>query len=91
MVECEVPAAPILSHPEVLVDPQIQHNGCVIEAEHPVYGRYRRVRPAARFSQTVPETTPPAALYAEHADAILEELGCDADRRAKLRAIGAIK
>ena len=44
MVAAEVPAAPVLSHPDVLEDPQIRHNGCIVEAEHPVYGRYRRVR-----------------------------------------------
>jgi len=90
MVEFEVPAAPILSHSEVLVDPQIVHNGTVVEAEHPIYGRYRRVRQAAQFSQTVPELTPPAALYAEHSDEILDELGCDAERRERLRAVGAL-
>lgn len=90
MVEFEVPAAPILSHHEVLVDPQIKHNGCVIEAEHPVYGRYRRVRQAARFSETVNETIAPAALYAEHSDEILDELGCDTDMRLRLRELGAI-
>ena len=90
MVECEVPAAPILTHQEVLVDPQIKHNGCVIEAEHPVYGRYRRVRQAARFSQTVHETTAPAALYAEHSSEILDELGYAGDTVAQLRKLGAI-
>jgi crotonobetainyl-CoA:carnitine CoA-transferase CaiB-like acyl-CoA transferase len=90
MVECEVPAAPILSHPEVLVDPQITHNGMVLEADHPVYGRYRRVRPMARFSRTVPDTTPAAALYAEHSDEILDELGVEPERRAMLREKGAL-
>lgn len=90
MVAAEVPAAPVLSHPEVLVDPQVVHNGAVIEAEHPVYGRYRRVRPAARFSRTVEPTTRPAALYAEHSDEILDELGTDPAERARLRALGAL-
>ncbi len=90
MVEFEVPAAPILTHAEVLVDPQIKHNGLVVEAEHPVYGRYRRVRQAARFSETVPEPTPPAALYAQHTDEILDEMGCDEERRKRLRALGAL-
>jgi crotonobetainyl-CoA:carnitine CoA-transferase CaiB-like acyl-CoA transferase len=90
MVECEVPAAPILTHEQVLVDPQIVHNGSVIEAVHPIYGRYRRVRPAARFSRTIAETTAPAVLYAENADEILDELGCDETRRAQLRERGVI-
>jgi crotonobetainyl-CoA:carnitine CoA-transferase CaiB-like acyl-CoA transferase len=90
MLEYEVPAAPVLSHRDVLVDPQITHNGCVLEAVHPVYGRYRRVRQAARFSETATEITPPAALYAEHSDEIMEELGHDAERRARLRELGAL-
>jgi crotonobetainyl-CoA:carnitine CoA-transferase CaiB-like acyl-CoA transferase len=91
MLEFEVPAAPILDHAQVLIDPQLVHNGTVLEAVHPVYGRYRRTRPAARFSRTSNPTTPPAALYAEHTDEILEELGIDAVRRARLRDGGAIR
>ena len=90
MVEAEVPAAPILSQQEVLVDPQITHNGSVLEAVHPVYGRYRRVRQAARFSKTQQETTPPAALYGEHSDEILDELGCSIEERKRLRDLGAL-
>ena len=79
----QVPAAPVLTHTEVLVDPQITHNGCVIEAQHPVYGRYRRAKPSARFSKTIPEATPSPALYGEHTDEILKEMGyADEDREA---------
>ncbi|MFK7897074.1 MAG: CaiB/BaiF CoA transferase family protein [Myxococcota bacterium] len=90
MLECEVPVAPILSQRDVLEDPQIKHNGTVIEATHPVYGRYRRVRPAVRFSETTPEQTIPAALYAEHSDAILDEIELSAEERERLRRIGAL-
>jgi len=91
MLAFDVPAAPILDHREVLVDPQITHNGTVLEAVHPVYGRYRRTRAAARFSRTIPEPTPPAALYGQHADEILEALGHDAASRARLRADGVVR
>lgn len=91
MLEFEVPAAPILSHAEVLVDPQIVHNETVVEAVHPIYGRYRRVRPAARFSRTIQELTTPAALYAEHGDEVLQELGYDAADRARLRRRGVVR
>ena len=90
MIEAEVPAAPVLSHSEVLEDPQIRHNGLVVEAEHPVYGRYRRVRPAARFSGTRAEAPRPAALYAEHADEILDEFEVSAETRERLREAGVI-
>ncbi len=90
MVAAQVPAAPVLSHQDVLIDPQIVHNGCIIEADHPVYGRYRRVRPSARFSRTIEETTQPSALYAEHSDEILDEMGMSAAERKRLREIGAL-
>ena len=91
MLEFDVPAAPILSHAEVLVDPQLVHNGTIVEAVHPTYGRYHRVRPAARFSRTIPDLTPPAALYAEHADEVLKELGYGAEARARLRTQKVIR
>jgi crotonobetainyl-CoA:carnitine CoA-transferase CaiB-like acyl-CoA transferase len=89
LIEHEVAAAPVLSHPEVLVDPQIVHNGCIVEAEHPVYGRYRRVRAPVQFSSTVAEPASPPALYAEHTDEILAELGVAPERRAALIAAGS--
>jgi formyl-CoA transferase len=85
LVEFDVPAAPILTQRQILVDPQYAHNGTIVEATHPVYGRYRRVRAAARFSETIPETTTAAALYGENTDEILEELGLDEAQRAQLR------
>jgi crotonobetainyl-CoA:carnitine CoA-transferase CaiB-like acyl-CoA transferase len=90
MVDAEVPAAPVLTQQDVLVDPQIMHNECIVEADHPVYGRYRRVRPATRFSQTIEPTTRPAALYAEHSDEILDELGTSVAERHRLRSLGVL-
>lgn len=85
LVEHEVAAAPVLSHAEVLVDPQITHNGSVIEATHPVYGRYRRARPAVRFSETENAPSGAPALYGDHTDEILDEIGCSPERSAELR------
>nr|MCS5635433.1 CoA transferase [Myxococcota bacterium] len=84
-VEHEIPAAPVLSLDEVFLDPQVIHNGCVIEAEHPVYGRYRRAAPAAKFSGTVPEPTSAPSLYGEQSDEILQEMGYSAEARDELR------
>jgi crotonobetainyl-CoA:carnitine CoA-transferase CaiB-like acyl-CoA transferase len=90
MIEREVPAAPVLELKDVLVDPQIRHNGTVVEAEHPVYGRYRRVQSAARFSQTRTSAPRPAPLYGADGDEVLEELGVSAEQRDALRASGAL-
>lgn len=89
-IEYELPAAPVLSHAEVLEDPQINHNGCVIEADHPVYGRYRRAKPSVQFSNSQFETTSAPALYAEHTDEILREMGYSAEARSDLRDSGVI-
>ena len=89
-IEHQLPAAPVLTHEEVFLDPQVIHNGCVIEAEHPVYGRYRRAAPAAKFSGTVAEPASPPALYGEQSDEILEELGYSDDERGALRQGGIV-
>lgn len=91
LVEHGVAAAPVLSHDEVLTDPQIEHNGCVVEAEHPAYGRYRRVRPAVKFSATEAELPQPPALYGEHTDEILGELGIDEREVRELRVAGVVR
>ena len=90
LVEVEVPTAPVLSHAEVLLDPQLIHNGSVMEAQHPVYGTYRRARGAARFSVTATEDTSAAPLYGEHTDEILDELGRSDDERKRLQSKGVI-
>ena len=90
LVAHEIPCAPVLTAEEVLEDPQITHNGGVQEAEHPVYGRFRRARPPLRFSRTEPARGAPPSLYGEQTDEILDELGIPGDRRTALREKGVI-
>lgn len=90
LVEHEVPCGPVLSHADVLKDPQILHNGSILEAQHPVYGRYRRARAATQFSVTQPEISSAPALYGEHTDEILAELGQDENAIRALREKGVI-
>ncbi|MCP4038944.1 MAG: CoA transferase [bacterium] len=90
LIAHEIPAAPVLTHPQVLEDPQIVHNGSVIEAQHPVYGRYRRARPAVRFSGTPTATTGAPPLYGEGSAEILDELGIGAETQSALRDRGAV-
>ena len=89
-IEHQLPAAPVLTHEEVFLDAQVIHNGCVIEAEHPVYGRYRRAAPAAKFSGTVAEPASPPALYGEQSDEILAEMGYSGEERGALRQGGVV-
>jgi crotonobetainyl-CoA:carnitine CoA-transferase CaiB-like acyl-CoA transferase len=90
MIAEDVPAGPVNSLEEMLEDPQILHNGTVIELEHPSVGRMRQAAPAAKFDRTptAPGAAPP--LHGEHTDAILDEHGYDEAARALLRAEGVI-
>ncbi len=90
LLEHEVPCAPANTHEQVLEDPQVVHNGGVIEGVHPVYGRYRRARPALRFSETPTEIPPPPALYGEHAAEILTDLGHDDSEQETLLRQGIV-
>ena len=40
MIENDVPATRVLELEEVLEDPQIVHNNCVLEFEHPTAGTW---------------------------------------------------
>ncbi|MDP6977915.1 MAG: CoA transferase [Myxococcota bacterium] len=90
LVEHEIPAAPVLDHEQVFVDPQITHNEGIVEGEHPVYGRYRRARAAVRFSGTATTTTAAPPLYGEQSQAILNELGLSQEAQQALREAGAV-
>ena len=86
----DVPCA--LSNPlhEVHLDPQVQHNGILVEHERPWLGPVREPKPPARFSATPTALGRHAPKLDEHTDEILAELGRDADTIAALRASGAV-
>lgn len=90
MVREEVPVGPVHSIESMLEDPQVRHNDRVYEGEHPTYGRFRAVKPAARFSETPQHAGDAAPLLGEHTDAVLGELGYDASAIAGLRDAGVV-
>ncbi|MCC5885464.1 MAG: CoA transferase [Gammaproteobacteria bacterium] len=85
--EFDVPASAILKLEEVADDPQVKHNQIFVERDHPVAGRVREPRPAARMSGTPQRVSDPAPLFGQHSDEIVQELGLDA---AALREAGVI-
>jgi crotonobetainyl-CoA:carnitine CoA-transferase CaiB-like acyl-CoA transferase len=91
MVEEDVPAGPVLTLDELYDDPQIRHNGAILDLEHPKAGAYRQARPAARFAKTPqdPNRYPPP-LLGEHTEELLRELGYSDDRILALRAARVI-
>jgi crotonobetainyl-CoA:carnitine CoA-transferase CaiB-like acyl-CoA transferase len=73
-----VPCAPVLDRSEVFEQEQIKINATIEELDHPVAGRIRQPRPAARFDKTPVELRRHAPVLGQHTDEILKELGLDA-------------
>jgi crotonobetainyl-CoA:carnitine CoA-transferase CaiB-like acyl-CoA transferase len=70
-----VPCAPVLTRDQVVTHPQVQASNILLETDHPVVGRLRQTRPAARFTKTPPEYRRGAPLHGEHTAEVLAELG----------------
>ncbi|MGE0622961.1 MAG: CaiB/BaiF CoA transferase family protein [Pseudomonadales bacterium] len=82
-----VPCAPVLERHQVFEHEQIRINEMVAEHDHPVAGRIRQPRPAARFDRTPAGMQRHAPTLGEHSDEILAELGVDP---APLKAAGVV-
>ena len=81
----DVPCAPALTRSKVIEHPQVLASEILLESDHPVAGRLRQTRPAARYSATPPELRRGAPRLGEHGDEILRELGLSRDEIADLR------
>lgn len=73
----QVPCAPILPLSEVINHPQILANELIFETDHPVAGRIRQPRAAARFDGTPTTLAGPAPTLGQHTEEILKELGIE--------------
>jgi crotonobetainyl-CoA:carnitine CoA-transferase CaiB-like acyl-CoA transferase len=85
--EHDLPASPVNSIADLPNDAQIKNNKIFVERTHPVMGKVREVRPAARFSDTELRVSAPAPMRGEHSDDIVREIGLDP---VALREAGAI-
>jgi crotonobetainyl-CoA:carnitine CoA-transferase CaiB-like acyl-CoA transferase len=83
-----VPCAPVLTRDQVIAHPQILASGILLESDHPVAGRLRQTRTAARFE------TPTVVRYGaprlgEHNREVFAELGLSEAEIAQLARQGA--
>lgn len=85
-----VPCAPVLHRKDVIEHPQILAADILREHDHPVAGRLRQTRTAARFEGTTPEYRRGAPDLGEHTDEILAEAGFGADEIETLKAGKAV-
>jgi formyl-CoA transferase len=79
----DVPCAPVLSMKEIAEDPALRASGSVVEVDQKGRGTFLTVGSPIKFSDFTPTITG-APLLGEHTDAVLAELGYDADVIAKL-------
>jgi len=86
----EVPAAPALTRQEMIEHPQVTASEILVEYDHPVAGRLRQTRTAARFEGTPPRPPQGAPRLGEHNTQILMELGLSEDEIIELSECGAI-
>ena len=85
----DIPFAPFHDLQSVLEDPHLAAVGFFQPQEHPSEGAIRRMRPAARWSQTQPGPVRPAPRFGEHTRDLLAEAGFAAEDIDRLIADGA--
>ncbi|MBL8833759.1 MAG: CoA transferase [Rhodospirillales bacterium] len=85
-----MPAGPVLSISEMLVDPQTCARGMVVETDHPVLGRVATLGPPVKFSATPASVTRHAPLLGQHTSEVLGELGYASAEIDALAASGAV-
>ncbi len=71
-------------------DPQIQHNGYIVEVDDPVYGRLRQVGVPYSMAETPPAVQGPAPVLGRDTETVLLSAGLSRDEVRALREAQAI-
>ena len=91
LLEAErIPCAPVQTRNQVIAHPQVAAMASTAETEHPIAGRLRQSRPAARFAASPAEIRHGAPALGEHTAAVLREAGLSDAEIAGLGAAGVI-
>jgi crotonobetainyl-CoA:carnitine CoA-transferase CaiB-like acyl-CoA transferase len=83
--EYDVLCAPVYTYAELFADPQVAHNGMVVEQEHPTAGPIKVIGIPVKLSETPGEVGPAAPGLGEHTQEILRWLGYDPAAIDRLR------
>ncbi|MGV6873985.1 CaiB/BaiF CoA transferase family protein [Pseudochelatococcus sp. B33] len=86
----DIPFGPVLGIVEALESDHARARGMLEHVDHPVEGRVPQLGFPIKMSDTPCTIRLAPPLLGEHTEAVLTELGYDADRIANLRAAGAI-
>jgi crotonobetainyl-CoA:carnitine CoA-transferase CaiB-like acyl-CoA transferase len=70
-----IPCGPIFNLRQVFTDPQVLHNGMVVEHAHPTAGHRRLLGFPLKLSEAPVEIRLPAPALGEQTEALLTELG----------------
>jgi crotonobetainyl-CoA:carnitine CoA-transferase CaiB-like acyl-CoA transferase len=89
LTAADVPCGPVLTRSQMIRHPHVAALELLEEYDHPVAGRLRQARNAARFSATPASIRRPAPQLGEHTDAVLGELGYSGEEIDELHAAGA--
>ncbi len=82
--EADIWCGPVYGYDDLLVDPQIAHNGTFVEYDHPTEGRIKAPGFPIKFSKTPSSVERGAPIIGQHTDEVLREAGYD---EAKIHAL----
>jgi len=85
-----VPSGEILSLEDALLSPQVEHRGSIGTVSAAEAGEIRVFNLTAEFEKTPGALTSPPPTLSQHTDAVLAELGYEAEEIAKLRESGVV-
>ena len=82
--------APVQTHREIAIHPQVSHNDMIVRVDHPTAGPVRLTGIPVKFSETPGVVSRAAPLLGQHTREILEELGMDAEAVQRLVVAGVV-